>query len=78
MSIAEIPDYVNLKNVYLGPECEIFLIHLPEPLKEKIKKKCLEFYVISCEEIQNRLPLYNNFLMEIQFIDPKIQNLMKQ
>lgn len=65
-------NFVDLFKIYLGPECNTFLENLNKPVQEKIRKKCLEFYIVSCEEIQKRLPLEEKFLVELIFIDPKV------
>lgn len=64
--------FLDLFSIHLGTDCDQYLRTLEKAVQEKVRKKCLEFYIVSCDEIRKRLPLDENFLEELIFIDPKI------
>lgn len=65
-------NFKELGMIYLGPDCESFLKTLPQEIANEIRKKCLGYYVAGAKDMQERLPLRNNLLQELRFIDPII------
>lgn len=65
-------NFVDIWKVYLGSDCENFILNLEVDVQKKIRLKCLEFYSVCCREMQNRLPMQDIFFNELLFITPKI------
>lgn len=53
-------NFKELNNVYLGHQCESFIENLHFEITTN-EKKCLQFYITACDEIQHRLPLEDIF-----------------
>jgi len=58
--------------LFVGTECQNVLNLQPENKIVLFKEKCLNFYIISAQEIVKRLPLDNELIHELTFIDPNI------
>ena len=58
--------------LFVGTECQNVLNLQPENKIVLFKEKCLNFYITSAQEIVKRLPLDNELIHELTFIDPNI------
>lgn len=70
-----VDDEKNIKdliNVYVGPECESFLILQSLECAKEIKLKCLEFYKTALKEMMKRLPYKDIFFEQLSFLEAKI------
>ena len=52
----------HLLDIYVGPECENFLINQPSAFVQEIKLTCLNFYVTSLKEMLKRCRIKIHFL----------------
>ncbi|KAK3931067.1 Zinc finger protein 862, partial [Frankliniella fusca] len=79
------PDYLLPDDdIVLGPDCDETLQAIRPPsetpegraqLKRDLaafKKQCLGFYITAATEIQKRLPLKNEMMKEMSFLDPQV------
>lgn len=62
----------HVNDVYVGPECENFLVTLSDDCVQEIKLKCLDFYKTAVREMLKRLPYRDIFFKQLAFLDPKI------
>jgi len=62
-------NFLSVKNVFLGHDCENFIKDLPRSTIEQIKSTYLSFYCTTALEIKSRLPIDNPLYTELQFID---------
>uniref|UniRef100_A0A0K8TX93 HAT C-terminal dimerisation domain-containing protein n=1 Tax=Bactrocera latifrons TaxID=174628 RepID=A0A0K8TX93_BACLA len=60
------------KKFFFGHECIDLLTTIPKAAANKIRMDCLQFYIISLEEIQRRLPLGTGIFKEMEFLSPEI------
>jgi len=51
LNILDPHNFLPLNAVYIGPECEIFLKNQTSEFAEKIKLKCLDFYISAVEDM---------------------------
>lgn len=58
--------------LFVGTECQNILNLQPENKIVLFKEKCLNFYITSAQDIVKRLPLDNELIHELTFIDPNI------
>lgn len=63
-------NYLNLKDIYVGPECATLVEQMPENGKEIFLENCLKFYIAAATDLQKRLP--NEIFREMQFLHPGI------
>jgi len=61
-----------LHEIYLGPECEAFLLNEPQERTTEIRQNCLEFYKTAVREMMKRLPYKDIFFEQLSFLDPKV------
>ena len=71
INIADPKYFLPLGSVFLGSECEQFLLE-KKVSDSEFRKKCLSCYITSAKEIQKRLPLKNLLFCEMQFLNPEI------
>lgn len=62
----------HINDIYVGPECESFLVTLPLECAQQIRIKCLEFYVTAVQEMLKRLPCKDILFKQLTFLDPQI------
>lgn len=62
----------HVNDVYVGPECENFLVTLFDDCVQEIKLKCLGLYKTAVREMLKRLPYRDIFFKQLAFLDPKI------
>lgn len=65
-------NYIDLKQVDLGQQCNTFILDLPEDIQMSIRKYCLEFMISAATDIQIRFPLTDIFFDSLQFLNPHI------
>lgn len=58
--------------IYVGPECESFLIILSLECAKEIKLKCLDFYKTALTEIMKLLPYKDILFEQFSFLETKI------
>jgi len=56
-------NFLSFHEIYLGSEYEMFLKDQTSVFVEKIKVKCLDFYVTAMEEMMKRLP-FNDIVIQ--------------
>ena len=61
-----------MHEIYLGPECEAFLLNKPQERRTEIRRNCLEFYKTAVREMIKRLPYKDTFFEQLSFLDPKV------
>jgi len=63
-----------LQEIYLGPECEEFLLIEPQERRTKIQQNCFEFYKTAdaVRKMMKRLPYIDTFFEQLSFLDPKV------
>ncbi|XP_067212375.1 SCAN domain-containing protein 3-like [Linepithema humile] len=62
----------HLLDIYVGPDCESFLVNQPLVFVQDIKLTCLNFYITALKEMLKRLPYKNSFFKQLTFLDAKI------
>jgi len=60
------------EKIYMGPDCEILLNELPDDCVQEIRETCLTFYKTCVLQICDRFPIFDDFLNNLKFIQPKI------
>lgn len=68
-------NYLPIEEIYLGNECNEVLLEISDSSAVKqIKLDCLNFYITSLEEMQNRLPINqnDNIFQSFEFLKPEI------
>jgi len=62
-------NFLSVKNVFLGHDCENYIKDFPRSNIDQIKSTCLSFYCTVASEIKSRLPIDNPLYIELQFLD---------
>lgn len=65
-------NFLPIDKVFLGAECEQFLLTQNLEFIQQVKLKCLDFYVSAIEEMIKRLPYNDDLLRNLNFLDFKI------
>ncbi|EZA62768.1 uncharacterized protein LOC105274686 [Ooceraea biroi] len=75
LEIFRLEENHRLDNISLGEECEEYLSHLIKTghidVVTTIRDNCLQFYIITAEEILKRLPITNKFLCKLKVFKPQ-------
>ena len=66
----------TLHDIYLGLECETFLLKEPQECTIEMRQNCLEFYKTAVHEIIKHLP-YDTFFEQLNFWILKLLFLLR-
>lgn len=61
-----------VNSIYVGPECESFILAECPDFYTEVKSKCLNFYVTAVQEMLHRLPYNDEIFRDLRFLDPEI------
>lgn len=65
-------NFLPADELYVGPECNLFLENKPFEYRNEIKSTCLGFYVAAMEEMLTKLPHDDSFLRELNFLSSDV------
>lgn len=61
-------NFVELKYIDLGAECNLFINNLPDDIQMSIRKSCLEFLICTATDLQSRFLLTDPFFENLKFL----------
>ncbi|XP_020293553.1 uncharacterized protein LOC109859588 [Pseudomyrmex gracilis] len=65
-------NFLPVDELYVGPECNLFLENKPFEYRNEIKSTCLSFYVAAMEDMTTKLPHNDPFLRELNFLSSNV------
>jgi len=72
IDMVESRNFLPANKIYLGPECERFLLNHSSEFVQEIKLKCLDFYITATEEMIKRLPFNDIIFRDLNFLNFQI------